>query len=289
MLNYFYGYKILPEVSVICSKLDILKRRISSSNYEQSFEEYNECKTLFDAVKERAIRGNNEQLANAQLIYKLYFKTFCHLSAYFKLLDEHKYKLSWDALQDCFDAIKCVGRYLEINAWKELPNLYELLEGYEGLYPYNVFGSSEYIISKSHCSICGKSMQSLDCPHIKGNLYYGSIAREIVDEIQELQAVCLVSHPEDKRCVIEVADDNRSEVEKFSRLDQFLSLGLPHLQKFSIKAVTELRERKDIVKVGRNQLCPCGSGMKFKKCCGKELFYRHTRYIVTPKEFISLE
>ena len=204
-------------------------------------------------------------------------------------MDEHKYKLSWDALQDCFDAIKCVGRYLEINARKELPNLYELLEGYEGLYPYNVFGSSEYIISKSHCSICGKSMQSLDCPHIKGNLYYGSIAREIVDEIQELQAMCLVSHPEDKRCVIEVADDNRSEVEKSSRLDQFLSLGLPHLQKFSIKAITELRERKDMVKVGRNQPCPCGSGMKFKKCCGKKLFYRHTRYIVTPKEFISLE
>ena len=76
MLNYFYGYKILPEVSVICSKLDILKRRISSSNYEQSFEEYNECKTLFDAVKERAIRGNNELLANAQIIYKLYYKTF---------------------------------------------------------------------------------------------------------------------------------------------------------------------------------------------------------------------
>jgi hypothetical protein len=99
----------------------------------------------------------------------------------------------------------------------------------------------------------------------------------------------LYLYPEDKRCVIEVADDNRSEVEKFSRLDQFLSLGLPHLQKFSIKAVTELRERKDIVKVGRNQPCPCGSGMKFKKCCGKELFYRHTRYIVTPKEFISLE
>jgi uncharacterized protein YecA (UPF0149 family) len=22
-------------------------------------------------------------------------------------------------------------------------------------------------------------------------------------------------------------------------------------------------------KVGRNQLCPCGSGKKFKKCCGK--------------------
>lgn len=22
-------------------------------------------------------------------------------------------------------------------------------------------------------------------------------------------------------------------------------------------------------KIGRNQLCPCGSGVKYKKCCGK--------------------
>ena len=38
-------------------------------------------------------------------------------------------------------------------------------------------------------------------------------------------------------------------------------------------------ENKDLVhekakndeggKVGRNDLCPCGSGKKFKKCCGK--------------------
>lgn len=289
MLNYFCSYKLLPEVSTICSKLDILKCQISSGNYKQSFKEYDECKALFNIVKEQAIEDNNEQLANAQLIYRLYFKTFCYLSAYFKLLDEHKYKLSWNALQDCFDAIKCVGRYLEISARKELPSLYELLKGYEGLYPYNVFGSSEYIISKSHCNICGKSMQSLACPHIKGKLYYGQIATEIIDEIQELQALCLVSHPEDKRCVIEVADDSRSEVEKFSILDQFLSFSLPHLQKFSIKEETELRERKDIVRVGRNQPCPCGSGIKFKKCCGKDLFYRHTRYIVIPKDVISFE
>ena len=25
------------------------------------------------------------------------------------------------------------------------------------------------------------------------------------------------------------------------------------------------------VKVGRNDPCPCGSGKKFKKCCGKNL------------------
>ena len=32
------------------------------------------------------------------------------------------------------------------------------------------------------------------------------------------------------------------------------------------KAAEELQEEDD---VGRNELCPCGSGLKYKKCCGK--------------------
>jgi preprotein translocase subunit SecA len=28
--------------------------------------------------------------------------------------------------------------------------------------------------------------------------------------------------------------------------------------------------KKPSEKVGRNDLCPCGSGKKYKKCCGKE-------------------
>jgi uncharacterized protein len=27
--------------------------------------------------------------------------------------------------------------------------------------------------------------------------------------------------------------------------------------------------RRSVPKVGRNALCPCGSGKKFKQCCGK--------------------
>jgi preprotein translocase subunit SecA len=29
--------------------------------------------------------------------------------------------------------------------------------------------------------------------------------------------------------------------------------------------------KRDLPKVGRNDVCPCGSGKKFKKCCGKDL------------------
>lgn len=29
--------------------------------------------------------------------------------------------------------------------------------------------------------------------------------------------------------------------------------------------------RHDQPKIGRNDLCPCGNGKKFKKCCGKNI------------------
>jgi len=29
------------------------------------------------------------------------------------------------------------------------------------------------------------------------------------------------------------------------------------------------RAPKKAIKVGRNELCPCGSGKKYKQCCGK--------------------
>ena len=32
----------------------------------------------------------------------------------------------------------------------------------------------------------------------------------------------------------------------------------------------ELPTRRDIPKVGRNEPCPCGSGKKFKACCGRK-------------------
>ena len=37
------------------------------------------------------------------------------------------------------------------------------------------------------------------------------------------------------------------------------------------KAISSMLDNKGekTEKVGRNQLCPCGSGIKYKRCCGK--------------------
>lgn len=289
MLYLFEDNRDTYEVNKICLGLEALKRRVSIGDYSDSRKEFNECKELFDLIKVNALGDNNEMLADAQIVYKNYFIVFCDLARYFTLLQEKQYKESWTLLQDCIDGIKFVGKYVDEHRRKELPGIYNLLLCYERLYPYKAFVSSEYIISKSHCSICGKSLQGLSCTHIKGNIYRGEVAIEIIDEIKEFQAACLVSHPEDKRCIIELADDNRSESEKFLKLEQFLNLGLPFLQHFQITTKIENRQKKDIIKVGRNEPCSCGSGKKFKRCCGKELYYEHERNLISPGERIDLE
>lgn len=281
MLDYFEKYNGIKKNIIIQDALVELKNRINNEDYENPFEEYESVKENFDFIRNWAIKVKDERLANSQMVYKQYFLTFCMLSRFLGSLKDKHYKKSWDFLQDCFDHIRIVGKFVDLDKRRELPQLYDLLSSYEELYPYSVFASSEYVIGKSRCSICGKSMQGLECPHIKGNLYWGEFAYEIIEEISTLQAVCLVKHPEDKRCVLELADDKRSELEKFQKLDKFMKLGIPALCLFTITSETEYITDSTIISVGRNDSCPCGSGLKFKKCCGKKLHYKHEKNIIS--------
>lgn len=288
MIKYFLQNKDIEQISKVCDLLNKTKHKLLNDNWENPSEYFESSSNLFSEIKDIAIQRNDEKLANAQFIFKDYFKLFCSLLRYFVMLEKRQYKDSWGKLQDCLDAIKYIGHFTEIDDRLELNNLYDLLVQYEKLYPYKIFASSEYVISKSHCSICGKSMQSLDCPHIKGELYWGEPAIECIDQIDYFQAVCIVSHPEDKRCVMELSDDTRSEKEKFLMLDQYLELKQPYLQKVTIKGIKEQRIREDIEIVGRKQPCPCGSGKRFKHCCGKNMYYEHTRYVVTPLSVVDI-
>jgi preprotein translocase subunit SecA len=41
--------------------------------------------------------------------------------------------------------------------------------------------------------------------------------------------------------------------------------GTPNEDKSKVKKETPKRVKK----IGRNQMCPCGSGLKYKNCCGR--------------------
>lgn len=249
MLKTFEDFDGLEEIGIICSELNHLKKRIGNCDFSNPFNEFKRCDELFNYIKLYALKVRDESLANATTVYKCYFKFFAIFTNYHHCLKEKKYKESWNILQDCMDEGIIVGQFVELKDRKEIPEMIDLLLQYEKLYPYKVFTSSEYIISKSHCSICGKSMQSLDCSHRKGKLYWGEFALEIIDEIKELQAVCLVKHPEDKRCIIETQDDIKlTELEKFKKLDDFINLNINPLQNFEITTKIEQRRNLEIKK-----------------------------------------
>jgi len=289
MLKYFFENSFLDEIERITAIINQKKDKVIAGNFTDPYQEISESKEIFENIKQYAIRNNDENLANSQYVAAQYLKLFCNMTDYFAKLFEKTYKKSWDKLQDCIELCIEVSKFTEIENRYDIPQIIDLLYQYELLYPYKIFSSPEIAILKSECSICEKPIQSLDCFHITGNLYWGEVAYEKVTEIKTFQAVCLVSHPLDKRCIIELSDDTRSETEKFQKLDEILSLGIPPLQMFAIKDQKSIRQREDIKIVGRNDACSCGSGIKFKKCCGQNLYYEHIHHIVKPMNMVDLK
>lgn len=287
-LNYFTSFtSVNNDIFSVCETLNKIKKNIDELNFTY-FVDHKRIKDLFRSILDFAISTENEYLANSQYVFSEYFELFTHLAEYFNLLQCKEYRKSWDVLQDCFDIAKSIGQFLDFDNRLEVPQIIELLLQYERLYPHYIFASSEYVISKSHCSICGRSMQSLDCPHRKGNLYWGKMAIEVIDEIKTIQAVAIVSHPEDKRCILELQEDEDNE-RKYAKLDAFLELKLHPLTNFIIETTIETRKNDSIKVVGRNEPCSCGSGQKFKKCCGNRMYYKHERNIVKPREKVIFQ
>ena len=284
MLQYFIKYHELRQINFILKQLNSLKERLLLNNFGNAFKEFESCRVAFNEIEIFSRQNNDEQLANSNYVFKCYFSLFCHLMIFFNALEEKQYAKSWNFLQDCIDDVRHIGRFAE-ERW-DITEILELLLLYESLYPYKFFASSEIVIEKSKCSICGKSMQSIECDHIIGNLYWGKLATEHVEKIKSLPAISIVTHPENKRCVLELCEESLTEAEKFKKLDDFLKLGIPFFQMFKINI-----QHKYIPKgltTERNEKCPCGSGLKFKKCCGKELFFNYINYIVEPKHKIRL-
>lgn len=288
MLKYFIEYMNLDQVKSICVAINSMKRKLQSGDFINPMQEFEDVEPMFQEIKEIAVKTKNERLANAQYVFKEYFLLFCELRNYFNKLKIKDYKASWDKLQDCFDIIKFVGKFTNEENRFELPSLYDLLLEYEALYPYKLFCSSEFVIEKATCSICGKSVLGLDCPHIKGELYWGEPCIHKIEKIKYFQGVALVAHPENKRCIMQVVDDDITDDEKFKKLDDFIGLNLPFLQMFSINSKIERKMDVKYKNVGRNDICPCGSGKKFKRCCISKLYYQHIKYSVTPSKKIEL-
>lgn len=271
----------LSELKVVWRYIQSTLHLINRNEFDEANGYLQECLLIIGSLKEKAIQNEDESNANALFVVNSYIKLIQKYTKYWVLLRSEKYRESWGALQDCLDHLRVVSRFTNWTEKFHLDFLWMQLKELEKLYPFKVFSSIEMMIEKEKCSVCGKPSTDLDCVHIRGELYNGELAHSIVEK-GKLLAVALVKNPMDKRCVVEVSGDNRSEEEKFKLLHFFNSQVKVPLQAFGIVETTRDRSINEFKDVGRNERCPCGSTKKFKNCCINK------NSITTPHTIIQL-
>jgi hypothetical protein len=225
----------------------------------------------------------HDDVFNDGFVLKQFINLLNDYVYFWKLLVSNKFSNSWSALQDVQDRLRTIYR----STSEPRPQILSHIEGQcgelEKLYPYQVFASVGMVEKEAECSICGKSIDSFECQHIRGELYRGRQAYGIVKQIKQLEEVSLVTNPADKRCTIQLLDTSEqfSGVKSLAKgiRDKVLApLDFSHLEFKRIR-----KPNNEITVVGRNDLCPCGSGKKFKKCCIDKSYIETTHVEIVPK------
>lgn len=231
-----------------------------------------------------------DSFLNDIFILKRYLELLKKYAEFWFQICDGVFPHSWDTLQDVLDLLRLINRFTEFNKTLIFKFFEKQLQALEILYPYRVFASIEAIYGRTKCSICKKSIDSFDCPHIAGELYRGRVAHGIVEEIKELLSVSLVENPMDKRCKVEAIE---SKSLNFACVEHLSKLVKHKMHNPLTISHTKLKTKKIKVsvfsKTGRNEPCPCGGGKKFKQCCINKDFISkpHIDIIVSNQELIS--
>lgn len=216
--------KDLDEYCMLLYKLDFC-------NIE---EDYKKLIQSLESIKNFTIKENNETFANSTFVVKLYISLIYEYSKFLQEIKKDNFRGSWNCLQDCIDIIDLYSKYESSKSIKELINYFEKIER---LYPYKVFSSIEAKFSNITCSICGRDILDTLCNHRAGEIYFGEMCHEVINKIERLDAVALVTSPQDKRCIVELVEDSNEE--KFNLLKGIKSLLLIPLNDFIIKKINK--------------------------------------------------
>ena len=229
----------------------------------------------------KTVNNGNESTLNEFFVLRCYVSLFKSYTSVWLKIVNGQFSESWNSLQDSLDQLRTVKRFASTENNKAIDFLEFQLTQLEHLYPYSIFASIGAFFERMECNICGKDMDTSECIHLQGELYHGEMACGIIRELSP-DHVSLVENPADKRCV--VSYDDKGEQFKAVR---FLS-ELICEKKLTITQFGELKhskrrvKNKEFKKIGRNELCFCGSGKKFKRCCISKEYVESPHIDISP-------
>jgi len=213
-MQYPFGEEIIP---LIKSGFKNLKKK----NYDLAIIDCRNGKEICEKLKVEAIKEKDEYSANLSFLFEVYYELIIAISDFWKLCDNADYQDAWSLLQDALGTVSTLNRFVEDESQLSIDKISKYLSQIEKLYPYVNFFSIEYIIKKMTCSICKRSPYDPECNHIAGDLYWGEMAINVVEEIEQVNHVAITKNPVDKRCVIHMdIDKNKLETSPF-KLNHF--------------------------------------------------------------------
>ena len=219
-----------------------------------------------EMIRKQEILNQNEDAANyAWCIRQVYIVKNHFLKAYNQIKNK-EFESAWHHLERADIELSFLEGQTEVdvsgfNKRFLLDFIRVMIPRYQKLFPYQFFISREAIIKSERCSICGQRVSIRKrCHHRIGHLYMGEkCGYEVTD--WEFIGAALVKDP-------------------FDKFGYILPEGLEYNYQMVYSVVSRLRSpyqpwfveiekiiRPEFKSVKRNDLCPCGSGKKYKKCC----------------------
>ena len=214
------------------------------------------------SIKKRAVSDSDQLISKVAWCFEKigkiqdkYVESFIHFS-------NDEFYEGWCLLETCENIIGSMDMHFhEKNNEFGIDFIRIHTKKFQSLFPYKMFISPAFIF-KSRCSVCKKLITPRNhCGHEIGEIYNGEMCHGIVEAIEPVE-VSIVENPVQKYSVI------------FPKGKDNYDYGVI---KYIVKKIPspwdtwDYEKSKKLVQkyknVGRNELCPCGSGMKYKKCC----------------------
>ena len=265
-------------------KKNEIENKLSLIHTQQySLEEFD---SELQRIKEEYVKDDKQIEAKQIWIYQTIIEIHkVYLNA-FNLLKNKKYYEGWCQLERIEITISSLKRHFQYD--KKVFGLWDIekkVKNLQVIFPYRLFASSEILKKKKKCSVCDNEISIRNsCGHVVGEIYNGEMCHRIVTEA-DILGISLVENPGNKYSVMFLKDEKTGEHKdqyNYDTVDYLFDHMTEPYENWDLEVSQRITTKEDYGDIGRNAPCLCGSGKKFKKCCGLNIGkkYPHYEFIV---------
>ncbi len=227
---------------------------------------YPQCLRALSELKQEAVQRNDQRVAKAIWCLETIAKVQEHYITAFQRMCSAEFPAAWRQLAKCEAEATFLGdHFADSEAEFGIGYISLHTDQFQQLFPLGLGTSPELVIEETRCSICDEKITLRnDCGHEPGEIYDGEMCTRVVGKIAAVIGVALVTNPVQRSTMIFPDEDKRERFYPIQRLAQ--SLGSPW-QPWRIHKEERRLHHPAFQALGRNDVCACGSGVKYKLCC----------------------